>query len=456
MKEWDKIHGGTGPSFIHLLHSRFMQEQGSLTALAWARLLLFQVFCLPTITRQSSQNFLWIIKTDPHLHKEVLKYMISLLEPYHNIYLIGSNVNFLVNQQVTGLWRESEIQELQSGTGKHIYTGHRQRLALAMALANQFTILESRLDADDGLHKDYMKYIQQQAMEVFQDDQSQQQQQQQKPKLRYKYWCSRRILEWHWQLQSSHRPEHKLQRQSGVVPNDAHAQEEEDQEHHIFHDHDGTVQFMVNSKMCITPGITVGYPAGVSEFDIPVVQHDKLMQTIHANKTDRPCGADDPLDCISVVEEFTFDAIRSRTPTSAGMAEVLLLSKNTNNQNDNMDKKQDTIPQRRHHHHHQDSAAAAVDIAGRRSSSTTTTTKHDSLAQMDESTPWMQYSYWHFLYNSFGIVRDQVMYVQNYLQGEHLYAIAHDNLSGQCTTFHSCKVGYSNLLSVIKKQNNSS
>ncbi|KAL7565284.1 hypothetical protein ACA910_014575 [Epithemia clementina (nom. ined.)] len=469
LEEWNKIHNdenGTtttgGIKFIHLLHSRFMQEQGHLTSLAWARLLLFQVFCLPSIVHQSSQNFLWLIKMDPNLNQDVLRHLIAIVEPFDNIYLIASNHNFLISQDQPGLWRTSEIRELQSngdgsssessdpttsqdsGTiGKRIYTGNRKRLALAMALANDLTVLETRLDADDGLHKDYMQYIQQQVMKEFHPNNSEGEKgadghKNKKPQLLYKYWCSRRSLEWHWQLHSQ-QPEQIV---TGVADNK--------REHKNNNNDDeitnaGVLQIKIHNEMCITPGITVGYPAGVDESQVAVIQHNKLFQRLVAGNNDgRPCGALNPQDCIVFVNgDFTFDAIRSRTPTSAGMLEVLAASTATVPSDPDSELWQD--PTRTSQHGQEvgrklDSAALAASIATSSSSSSTTTSHHDKQPhELHQSTPWMQYAFWHFLYESFYISRDQVLYVQNYFQGSRLFAIAQDNLLGQCTSFHSCK-----------------
>mmetsp|Transcript_35622 Transcript_35622/g.82785 ORF Transcript_35622/g.82785 Transcript_35622/m.82785 type:complete len:139 (-) Transcript_35622:1051-1467(-) len=45
--------------FVHVVSTRFMQYQASLTHLAAARLALFRTICLPSMVQQKSQNFLW-------------------------------------------------------------------------------------------------------------------------------------------------------------------------------------------------------------------------------------------------------------------------------------------------------------------------------------------------------------------------------------------------------------
>jgi len=103
---------------VHIVNTRFMQEQGHLKALGRARLYLFQTFCLPSMVQQSTQQFLWIIKTDPQLDPTLLRELIATVEPYPNIYLVASNKNFMIRDTHappgTGhSWRDgAEIRDL--------------------------------------------------------------------------------------------------------------------------------------------------------------------------------------------------------------------------------------------------------------------------------------------------------------------------------------------------------
>jgi len=309
---------------------------------------------------------------DPDLDRNILRQLVALVEPYDNIFLVASQVNFLVNPNVTGAWRETEIRQIQQGSlhdypsaatdagdlhnPSHVYSGSRRLLAVAMALSNQLLVVETRLDADDGLHHKYLQYVQEHAVQHFQ----------QHPAAQYKYWCSRLSLEWHWELQK----------------------EQSQKDNAASH---GMLQIMRHSNMCITPGLTVAYAAGVEESRVPVMEHHKLMGTLidvasHPNIPD--CGAD---PCIEFVSgKFAFDSIRSRTPTSTGMLDIL-----------------------------RNNATAAV--------------------LQHQSTPSMQYNFWAALHSSFFIARDQVRYAQGYMQGHRLYEIARENLAGQCQSLHSCK-----------------
>lgn len=50
------VPNGTEWPLIHIVNTRFMQEQGALETLGMARLHLFFTFCFPTMINQSTQN----------------------------------------------------------------------------------------------------------------------------------------------------------------------------------------------------------------------------------------------------------------------------------------------------------------------------------------------------------------------------------------------------------------
>lgn len=132
---------------IHIVNTRFMQEQGTLRTLGMARYHQFMTFCFPSIQNQTTTDFIWVVKTDPQLAPEILELMIQTLQPYPHFYLVGSNHNFMINKN-NGSWKGGEEgDDLLNST---IYTGNLTRLQQAIALRNELPILETRLDADDG------------------------------------------------------------------------------------------------------------------------------------------------------------------------------------------------------------------------------------------------------------------------------------------------------------------
>jgi hypothetical protein len=346
---------------------------------------------------QSTHHFLWIIKVDPHLDVRLLRPLVqdvrdqfSTATTHHNnVYIVGSNQNFRINEKFPGAWRDgAEIQDLLQS---RIYTGNRTILEMAMAFSDDFPILETRLDADDGLHIEFLETVQTMALKQFD----------QHPNLQWMYWCSRRHIEWHWMDDYT-----LLHQQQQTTTDDNHIQKPASMEESLWtmiHTY-GTVLGIQHSKLCITPGITTGFALGTREANVPVFAHDELIPKIKGgggidnNSNNNPklesnekggdihgCGLADRADCLQFVEEFVFEAIRSRTPTSAGMARIQIT---------------------------------------------------DPKELYDQW--WVHYAFWNMMHMSFRISRPTLKWIHRYLS-DHLIDIAQDNLIGQCTTGHSCK-----------------
>jgi hypothetical protein len=373
---------------IHIVNTRFMQEQGSLFTLGMARFHLFMTFCFPTMISQSSQHFFWIIKTDPEFTKSPVFDL--MLQAVHNsvsrhnnsnIYLVASNNNYLIHPQTKGSWKDGTecLDLLQS----KIYTGNITKLHMAMALRNERPVVETRLDADDGLHMHYLKYIQLIALKRFQpavyraiqrhrqshrtdlDDDNTQQENSPELVPQWLYWCARRHLEWHSSLDKTNHTTSSNNSSIGVLAP-------------IQHD-----------KLCVTPGMTVGYNIGVDPAHVPFHSHDTLYRktrqssacyptTVSKNHTHPTSAA-----CLDLVEDIYFCALRSRTMTSAGMLNVGNIPAFRMNENVN-----------------------------------------DRL--------------WQLLKERFNISQRRVQQTQEFLI-QHRKAIAYENILGQCTKGHSCK-----------------
>jgi len=405
---------------VHIVNTRFMQEQGHLKALGRARLYLFQTFCLPSMVQQSTQQFLWIIKTDPQLDPTLLRELIATVEPYPNIYLVASNKNFMIRDTHappgTGhSWRDgAEIRDLLLPTTARIYTGNRTQLYAAMVQKDQQIVLETRLDADDGLHKFYLKQIQEKALEQFlpleedDDDEGNGEEGQGVNKNiehftppKWLYWCTRRHVEWHGGVQEREAAPLLTTSNTGttedytVAPTKAKSV-----------DYYGSLLAVEHSNLCITPGITVGFGIGTSSDQVPIHAHDKLFKAIHDLKPENSCGYEKASDCLELVEDFLLVAVRARTPTSAGMQRV----------------------------------GAEVDDDGGKSSKTSTEYHKKHHKKKPQVSYLRTYLFWDMLHDDFSILREQIRHTNQFILN-HLVPIAKDNLEGQCTSDHSCKVG---------------
>ena len=368
---------------LHIVNTRFMQNQPKLKILARARLHLFKTFCLPSMVHQSiqnndnvgasssSSNFIWIIKIDPKLDETIKAELISLVQRYNNFYIVASNVNYMVGT-TPGSWRSGAESDsiLQNIEEKNVLTGDIDLLRGYAILGSEddndddcCIILETRLDADDGLNNRYLELIQRDAMRIFSDKHENEISNDEK--LKWHFWCVEKHANWYPYKGD------ELGRISG---------------HRL-------------QNYCITPGLTVGYNIGTMGDEVPYHSHHVLYNEIVTNKHD---GADtndknhtlsyncrlsssssSSSDiCLSFVTQMVA-AVRSRTYTSAGMKDTNYLSR------------------------------FEIDA---------------------ELTDWI----WEKLKHEFGVSVDSVIKMHHYLR-LHAKQIAKENLIGQCTDGHSCK-----------------
>jgi hypothetical protein len=131
---------------LHVLTTRFMQHQPNLLALGEARLLLFETLCLPSMKLQTTDDFVWAVLADPDLDRFLLDRLVALLSPYPHFYLILSND------------KEFSIASIQERGV--VITGDVSKLYALLNSRNRRLLLQTRLDADDGLSRRTLQKIQ--------------------------------------------------------------------------------------------------------------------------------------------------------------------------------------------------------------------------------------------------------------------------------------------------------
>ena len=321
---------------IHIINTRFMQNQANLKTLATARLYLFKTVCLPSMLNQSTNDFIWIIKVDPGLDKDIRNELIqSIRQQMHRmninenndsgsmsgrIFVVGSNYNFNYGEWRGGM--ESK-EVLSHETKNQIYMGDVNFLKSARNVEVHKIVLETRLDADDGLDKGYVEYLHENAMNKF---------------------LAGNPL--------------GVERGKEIRGRDGDAVEEKDIDRHfkwLYWCIESHFKWYVNGDgefgqlggerrrdFCITPGLTVGYNVGTQVKDVPMFGHQDLLWKLRGNRNciERDLGSkvlkDADLNgtskaasndliqrvpCIEIVSGFTA-AMRSRSATSAGMNDV--------------------------------------------------------------------------------------------------------------------------------------
>jgi hypothetical protein len=264
--------------YVHVVSSRFNQLQGQLKTLVESRMQLLRSFNLPSIRAQTSQSFVYIIYTDPQLHPAVLEELQAMASEYHNLIVVLSNLDW-------GSW--PVLQQL----------GYICRSMNNTALCNQARSkrlqIVSRVDADDALHVKYFEMVHARTLEVLQHGPD--------PHAFFHYvGCTSRHEV--WQLNWLKSPSAKY----------GHVEEKID-------------------KSCTSAGLTF-VADNTIDFKYSIVAHNQVVgnERCICNST-RSCVEHVEIEfaCMSVGSQARATckhaALRTRTPTSAGMHEVHVL-----------------------------------------------------------------------------------------------------------------------------------
>ena len=97
-----------------------------------------------------------------------------------------------------------------------IFSGDIKILCRAYRVESEKVVLQTRLDADDGLHNEYIEKLQERAVENFGMNEIH------SVTPSWLYWCSRRHFQWYSEESVKY----------------------------------GVVEYIVHEKLCVTPGIT--------------------------------------------------------------------------------------------------------------------------------------------------------------------------------------------------------
>ena len=478
---------------IHIVTTRFMQGQGTLVNLARSRLKLLQVICLPSIVSQTILNnnsnnhdtllevysytkweqevakklnknmnarqqqqqrhyiskqqqhhgvimdpaFIWIIKVDPNIDRHVLSELLTILEPVKQFTLVvGSNTNYGIGIKPGG-WRDGQAGQdvLDAYENGHVYfpsstttteegeeegsTAMMQMLRRAHEARNERVIIETRLDADDAVNVDYLAALQQTAVrtlidpklsgydgstddddnanEESNDAKTQQQQQQEVETARWLYLCPHTHVQWN--------PSSSIFDGGSSDTNDDNSTP-------------GMLQVFQMPNTCVTAGLSTAFAVGTEEKDVPRYEHSKIFWeiTIHHNNEGKQtrnnstagttehfgnnttitaidkhdCGLYPSSKCAVFVDDPKVSAFRSRAMTSAGMHNIEARGEPT----------VDT-PQ-----HYKEIAAKL----------------------------WQ-----HSIEKNFGISTQKAKEAAAFMSRNYLGTVR-DNLRGQCTSGHSCKI----------------
>lgn len=255
---------------VHVIQTRFMQNQPNLLHLAEARLQLFETFTLPSIARQSlAHEFLWIIRVDPDLHSSIMTKLLKLLEKESttvDVVVLKSNDNPEGFRHV----RFEDPSTLEFGSWDLLHSYQRQ--------SHSKLLLETRLDADDALALNFIELLQQDAKSMKGSS--------------LRVFCVDSHLEW------QHYSYWEQSKDSGSLVG-------------------------LRTGYCVTPGLTFAYPVGVDRSSLEIsTKHHKLHQQLIPCDVEK--GENGP--CLQRLGVNSWLALRSRTITSAGMGNLILRS----------------------------------------------------------------------------------------------------------------------------------
>jgi hypothetical protein len=167
---------------LHTVTTRFMVGQPHQPILARARYLLFQTFCWPTMKHQTTQHFFWMVLVDPRLDPAVIEDIQGLLTSSNNsgIHFPTQNAFVVLTDNATwaadgvgvpnvtsyGAGLQEIAREYRDGNVR-ITTGNTYHLMNALDIMEgtkhvdkPLLMIETLLDADDGLNNQGMEWIQ--------------------------------------------------------------------------------------------------------------------------------------------------------------------------------------------------------------------------------------------------------------------------------------------------------
>ena len=370
---------------VHVIQTRFMQQQPRLLELGLARLRIFEAFCLPTLRQQTSGSFLWIIRTDPDLDETIRQPLVEALEGNDNYLLVASNNN-----------PEGYLREASVGIDEdQIWSGSYGLLLHFYEAAKTRVYIETRLDADDGLHGTFVHHLQQQSSLVVHSEPT-----------NHGSWlvmCASTHLEWQYTSPFAQ-----------ADPNNPYG-------------------YLVGVRYpgCVTPGLTMVYGTRVVRDQLPKGRHTVL------HKSMVPCPHKNATNCLRRLETLLPGALRARTPTSAGMHNVVVSAPPASNDTEattNASRDEDNAEEEEQQQ--QQKQQKDLNLAAYRR------VEYQGQIQSD---------LWDGVEVVFGVNRTVAADARQYLV-QHLAGIAADNLAGQCTKGHSCKSSTKDILQYIVRQ----
>jgi hypothetical protein len=273
---------------VHVVQTDFLQYQLQLNHINKARLDLFESFTIPSMKQQSTKEFLWLIWTDPKLGSDFKQELLKQVSPFPNVVVLGSRHD-----------RELDFRELngmsQEDLDDAIFYGSKDLLLEYLEAAQTRVLIETRLDADDALNKDYLLAIQEQTADTVGKSEA---------KDDFRIMCPEHHTEWRY-----------------YKPN-----EPGHEDGHLVHYH--------NPTFCINSGLSIGYQTEASsrhlehkqQCNFDVFYHECLRKGHVGIEFIAETNGKMFMKCLDRARgrrRLDQAVLMSRTPTAAGMKRVL-------------------------------------------------------------------------------------------------------------------------------------
>jgi len=280
-------------SIVHIIRSRFMVDQGNLTTLGQARFELMKQFTFASLQQQTSQNFIWLILTDPQLDESLKHPLLELVQPHNNMVVLATN------QLHSKLFDKPCHNASCLGEEVWMHEETLQQALDAKDFQKNTLFLDTWLDADDALYANFVDDLHTVAQrELIRPDD-------------LVGYCPRQHLEWHFL------PHNKSSSTTNITQY-------------------GKLE-SVRSNYCITAGLTAMFSTNVrpDTTDFNLRRHSALIDRKGkaglfplCNVTeDYYLRSNNPKKCIMEIQSLSSPqqpiALRSRCPTSTAMGRVV-------------------------------------------------------------------------------------------------------------------------------------
>ena len=370
---------------------------------------------MPSLEAQTNRNFLWFIRTDPRLVDEIKQPLMDALRRSSirdRIILLGDNENPTIlrnsTQNATLLLGNSNLLRRYIERSAKVSTPTppvafntsdattNRRRATALA-TKKYVVLDTWLDADDALPRNFVEFIQSEArMHI-----------DQRPLQEKEWilWCNHDQYEWH-AIHPALMDHNWTSTKAGKQTKAGKYTSQQQQQQQPLQQHvDSTFGFLKRRRVdvCITPGLTVAYDTSCEKEDLPpTLRHTKLDTTFVACTGENHYRA----KCLHrMYDDDQAASLRARTLTSTGMKDVV-------------------VP--------------VIDLLKPSTAKKKKKQRKETKQQTQQRRPDDQDQLWEQMEQEFGVSK-QFMSATRRMLLEQTTDIAAENLLGQCTKDHSCK-----------------